>query len=94
MEAIAILAQWAATLGIAGGLIYTIRKNGKARDEKDTQLKTELKSEIEHINKKLDDPTDGLKAIRSVVEEQRVYCAKTSSGLTERVIALEKKEVR
>ena len=91
MEIVAVVAQWVATISVAGGLIYSIRRNGKSRAEQDTQLKTELKSEIEHVKKKLDDPGDGLKAIKKAIDEQALYCARTSTSLKERVSSLEKK---
>lgn len=90
MEVVAIVAQWVATILIAAGLGYTIHNNGRGREQKDIQLKSELKSEIEHVKNKLDDPNDGLRAIKKSVDEQKLYCAKTSSALIERVKSLEK----
>lgn len=85
----ALIAQWIATIIVALGLTYTIRNNNKNNKTKDIELKTVLKTELENIEKMLDDPSDGLKAIKKAVDEQKLYCIKTSTGLTERVISLE-----
>ena len=83
----AFIAQWVATCLIAVGLITTWVKNGR----QSAKNESELKSEVKHINKKLDDPNSGLGAIKASVDEQKVHCANVSSALKAKVEALEKK---
>ena len=80
-----VVAQWIVTICVAGGLIYNMRRNNKSDTRQDTMLKTELKNEIRTISYRLDDPDEGLGAIKKVVEEQRLYCAKFSTELAAQV---------
>lgn len=83
----ALVIHGLATICVAGSLIYTVRTNGKKERVKDTELKTELTGKIENVTKKLDDPNDGLGAIKKAVEEQKVHCAKVSSTIAEQAKA-------
>lgn len=85
----ALIAQWAATVVLAGGFLFTIRRNSKGKEIKDTELKTELKGEILSLREKLDDPNDGLKAIKKSVDDQRLHCAKISTALKTKVNGIE-----
>lgn len=84
LSVIGAIAQWGATLVVAGTLVYTIRRNGKKEKQSDTELKTELKKDIEGITKKLDDPNEGLGSIKRDIGEMKQRCAAVTSGCTER----------
>lgn len=85
----AIIALWITTSATAIGVIYTVVKNSKNRTKQDTELKVELKKDIEAIKKVLDDPNDGLGAIRREVSAQREHCAGVTSGFEQRLAGLE-----
>ena len=72
-------AQWAGIIIIGGGLIFTVRQNGKSNIEKDVTLKTELKQDIGTIKERLDDADTGLSAIKGAVDDQKLTCAKIST---------------
>ena len=88
----AIIALWVTTLTTAVGVVYTIVKNGRSRAKQDAELKVELKKDIESLKKVLDDPNDGLSAIRREVSAQREHCAGVTSGFEQRLLRLEKEE--
>lgn len=84
-----VIAVWITSSVAIVGVIYTIVKNGRSRTKADTELKTELKKDIEAIKKVLDDPNDGLGAIRREVSAQREHCAGVTSGFEQRLAGLE-----
>jgi len=86
-----IIALWITTTVTATGVIYSIVKNGKSRAKQDTELKVELKKDIESLKKVLDDPNDGLSAIRREVSAQKEHCAGVTSGFEQRISGLEKR---
>lgn len=81
----ASIAQWIATLVVAGGLVYTIRRNGKVSNEAETRLKTELTMEIRDIKDKLDHPLEGLGAIKHEISEMKQHCASVTSSFKEKI---------
>ena len=87
----AIIALWITTTATATGVIYSIVKNGRSRAKQDAELKVELKKDIEAIKKVLDDPNDGLSAIRREISAQREHCAGVTAGFEQRISGLEKK---
>jgi len=87
----AIIALWITTTATATGVVYSLVKNGRSRAKQDTELKVELKKDIESIKKVLDDPNDGLSAIKREVSAQREHCAGVTSGFEYRISGLEKK---
>ena len=86
----AVVALWITTSVTAVGLAYTVVTNGRSRTKKETELKVELKKDIESLTKKLDDPDDGLGAIRREVTGVKLHCAGVTSGFEERIAGLEK----
>ncbi len=86
----AIVALWATTSATAVGVIYSIVKNGRSRNRKDTELKVELKKDIESLKEKLDDKDDGLGAIRREVSGIKEHCAGVTSEFGQRITSLEK----
>lgn len=84
-----LVTLWITTSATAIGVVYTIVKNGRSRTKQDTELKVELKKDIESIKKVLDDPNDGLGAIRREVSAQREHCAGVTSGFEQRIMGLE-----
>jgi len=88
----AIVALWITTTATAAGVVYSVVKNGRSRAKQDTELKVELKKDIESIKKVLDDPNDGLSAIRREISAQREHCAGVVSGFEQRISRLERKK--
>jgi len=88
----AIIALWITTTATATGVVYSIVKNGRSRTKQDIELKVELKKDIESIKKVLDDPNDGLSAIRREISSQREHCAGVTSGFEQRISRLENKK--
>lgn len=81
--------------GMTGiGLIATWFKNGRQSTKERTELETNLKAEIKDVKNDIKHPEYGLTAIKKSVDEQKLYCAKTSTSLAERVISLEKNPKR
>lgn len=81
---LATVAQWAATVCVAGGLAYTWRHNNNERNHTDIKLKTELTLELKGIKDKLDDPNEGLGAIKREINGMKEHCAAVTSGCSER----------
>jgi len=79
------IAQWVMTVAVALGLIVTWVRNGRNQAAKWGSLEMEIKN----IKDKLDDKNNGLGAIKSSVDEQKLHCAKISTELKTRVHALE-----
>jgi len=73
------------------GLIGTWVKNGKQNLKENAMLEANLKAEIKNIQDDIKHPEYGLSAIKKKVDEQVLYCARTSSSLKEKVTFLEKK---
>jgi hypothetical protein len=89
-----LIALWITSLTAVVGVIYSIIRNGRSWIKYDTELKTELKKDIESIKKVLDDPHDGLGAIRREVSAQREHCGRVTSEYGQRLVSLEKKSGR
>jgi len=87
----AIIALWITTTATATGVVYSLVKNGRSRAKQDAELKVELKKDIESLKKVLDDPNDGLSAIRREISAQKEHCAGITSGFEQRISGLEKK---
>jgi len=87
----AIIALWITTTATATGVVYSIVKNGRSRTKQDAELKVELKKDIESLKKVLDDPNDGLSAIRREISAQREHCAGVTAGFEQRISGLEKR---
>ena len=83
-NALATAAQWVATACVAGGLVYTWRRNNNERNQIDTKLKAELTVELKAIKCKLDDPNEGLGAIKREISGMKEHCASVTSGCSER----------
>lgn len=83
-NALATAAQWVATACVAGGLIYTWRRNSNETSRLDTKLKTELSTELKGIKDQLDDPNEGLGAIKRDISSMKEHCAAVTSGCYER----------
>jgi peptidoglycan hydrolase CwlO-like protein len=90
------IALWATCIASAAGVIYSITKNGRSRTKQDIETKIELKKDIESIKKdiaevqkKLDDPGEGLGTIRREVSSMKENCARVSSGFNQRIIGIE-----
>jgi len=73
------------------GLILTLVRNGRSQSRSMGKLEGTLVTSIGNINNRLDDPNNGLSAIKGAVDEQAVHCARVSTGLATKVEALEKK---
>ena len=80
-----LVAIWITTIFTAGGVLYTMRRNGSRGKKQDTELKTELKLAIQSITKKLDDPKNGLGAIKDSTDAQKVHCTEVSTRLCTKV---------
>ncbi len=83
-NALATATQWVATVCVAGGLVYTWKRNGDNQKASDTKLKTELTFEIKGVKDKLDDPIEGLGAIKRDIGSIKEHCAAVTSGCSER----------
>lgn len=73
------------------GLIGTWIKNGRGEAKNNATLEANLKAEIKDVKEDIKHPEYGLSAIKKKVDEQALYCARTSTSLKERVSSLEKK---
>ena len=72
------------------GLIGTWIKNGRQDVKQRTQLEANLKNEIKEVKDDIKSPEYGLSAIKKKVDDQALYCARTSTNLMTRVQTLEK----
>jgi len=64
---------------------YAIWRNGRAQRDKFTEVKTELTN----IKKEVSHEEYGLHALGQHINDFKVHCAQMSTGLQERIIALE-----
>ena len=85
-----VVLQWVMIAIVAVGLGATWVRNGRGQSQKYGQLE----EKVDNINEKLVNQDGKLDNIKSAVEGQKLYCAKVSTSLTERVFALEKKPER
>jgi len=72
---------WITTSFTAIGVVYAIVRNGSRGRKQDEQLKTELKMEIKTIKSQLDDPENGLGAIKKSADGMRLHCAEVSTRI-------------
>ena len=79
------VAIWIYCSFTALGVIYAIVHNSTRSKKKDDELKTELKIEVKGIKDQLDDPENGLSAIKKSVDDQRLHCTEVSTRLEEQV---------
>ncbi len=87
--------QLIVTIIVVISFVYTATRNGKRLTEEDATLKTTLSIGLLTLNNKLDDPRNGLTAIKQEVGEMKERCArcqekieraeKDINGLRERV---------
>lgn len=88
----ALIALWITTGVAVVGTGYNMVRNGSRRKEQDIQLKTELKLELRVIKEQLEDPDNGLEAIKKATDDQKNLCTKLSTELGTEV-ANNKKEI-
>lgn len=81
----AILAQWIATGIIAIAVILTWVKNGRSQAKEWGSFTNEVK----HIKEALEDPDQGLGALKKGITDMQTNCAKVSGKLGEKVYHLE-----
>lgn len=89
-EIVAIAVACLTAIGLIGTWIRNSRQDLRQR----THLETNLKAEIKDVKDDIKHPEYGLSAINNKLDEQLLYCAKTSTSLKERVTALENKPRR
>ena len=86
------------TAGVSAvGVVYTIRRDGKASREREAELDKErikftdsLRGEIKHIKEQLSDPNNGLAAIKSEIGDMKETCSGARAGFKARIDNLEK----
>ena len=71
------------------GFIVTWVRNNKSQAKYMTEMETRQNERIKTVFNKLDDPNNGLGAIKKAVDKQQVNCARISSGFQERIKSLE-----
>jgi len=94
-----LIPLWISSVFCAIGVVYAIVRNGSRQKKQDEQLKAELKTEIGAIKKQLDDPVNGLSAIKESSEAMKLHCAEVSTAIsaqvktnTDEITLLRKKE--
>lgn len=86
-----VAAQWA-VVGVA--LISQAAlwlKNGHKESRNETEERTQIKDDIKVIKDRLDDPDNGLAAIKRGIDEQKLNCASVSTRLSTRLNGMEKR---
>ena len=86
-DIVAIIIACMTALGLALTWAKTSRDTGEDR----AKMEANLKAEIKDIKDDVKHPEYGLSAIKKKVEEQALFCARTSTSLKEKVGALERK---
>ena len=76
---------WISSTFCAIGVIYAIIRNGSRSRKQDEQLKSELVMEVKSINKQLEDPENGLSAIKKSTDGIRLHCAEVSTRIESQV---------
>jgi len=82
---VSLIPIWLTSSFSAIGVIYAIVRNGSRKKAQDEQLKTEIKMDISIIKAQLDNPENGLRAIKRCVDEQRLHCAQVSTRIEAQV---------
>ena len=78
---VGLVPLWITSVFSAMGVMYAIIRNGSRSRKQDEQLKSELVLGVKSINKQLEDPENGLSAIKKSVDDQRLHCAKVSTAI-------------
>jgi len=78
---IQLIPIWITSTFSAIGVVYAIVRNGSRGKKADEKLKTELTMEIKTIKSKLDDPENGLSAIKKATDGMRLHCAEVSTRI-------------
>jgi len=76
---------WITSSASAIGVIYAIVRNGSRGKKADEKLKSELTMEIKAIKSKLDDPENGLSAIKKATDGMKLHCAEVSTRIEAQV---------
>ncbi len=84
-----VAAQWIGLGLVALGLAYTWISNGRNLKERDTRINSSLKGDIKEIVKRLDDPIEGLGAIRKGIGHVREEMAATTAEFSGRISRVE-----
>ena len=85
MTEFSLIPVWITTTFSAIGVIYAIVRNGSRAKKQDEKLKADLKSSLDTIKERLDDPDNGLSAIKKATEGMRLHCAETSTSISSQV---------
>lgn len=80
-----LIPLWITVAVSLSGVAYAIFRNGRRSREQDENLKTELKLEMGIIKGKLEDPIDGLGAIRKATDNMKLHCMEVSTGISSEV---------
>lgn len=87
---VALIPVWI-TAGISVATsVYAIVRNGTRQKEQDAVLKAELRKDLKVIKDQLDDPVNGLEAIKKATEDQKDHCLEVSTNISTRVTTAEK----
>lgn len=84
--AVGEMVNFAGVVLVGIGLMVTWYRNGRSASEKYGALTEQVKES----NKKLDSHSEKLDAIQASVNEQKINCATISTGLKERIGAVER----
>jgi len=82
---VSLIPIWITSSFSAIGVIYAIVRNGNRAKKQDEELRTLLKLDVKGIKDQLEDPENGLSAIKKSVDAQRLHCVETSTRLEEQV---------
>jgi len=80
-----LLPLWITSTASVVGVIYAIVRNGSRSKKQNEDMLREFKHELRTIGNRLDDPYNGLTAIKQSADEMKLRCTETSTRITEQV---------
>lgn len=82
---VSFIPLWITSTASVVGVIYAIARNGSRAKKQNDDLIKDLKHEISSVGKRLDDPYNGLTAIKKSTDEIRLHCMEVSTRIDEQV---------
>jgi len=76
------------------GVMYAIIRNGSRGKKQDAILKADLLNKVKLVTDQLEDPDNGLSAIKRSVDAQQLLCSNVSTALQGEVARVDEKVKR
>ena len=82
---LSLVPLWITSGAAVAGVVYAISRNGTRGKKQDKELVDSIKAEVSSIKEKLEDPVNGLSAIKESVDAQKLHCKEVSTAMAAQV---------